>query len=285
MNNTILILAASPLDQAKLSLDIEAREIEEGLRRSRYRDQFQLKKQAAVRIEDLRRLLLDTEPQIVHFCGHGSGEEGLVFEDLQRKTQLVSTDSLTNLFELFAGKIECVLLNACYSEVQAKAIVQHVGYVIGMNKSIGDKAAIKFSIGFYDALGAGRSFEEAFKFGCNAIQSENIPEYLTPVLNINTAWKYAVQQNLKANERNDPLKFNTEISHDLSNRFTLIQLLNRVTSQQLDVLIIALEVPNEVMPSKVAPHGDRTFALFQWVESTTGCGLKRLESILNQMLR
>jgi CHAT domain len=277
MNNIILILAASPLDQAKLSLDIEAREIEEGLKRSQYRDQFHIKKQSAVRIEDLRRLLLDTEPQIVHFCGHGSGEEGLAFEDEQRKTQLISTDSLVNLFELFAGKIECIVLNACYSEIQAKAIIQHVGYIIGMNKAIGDKSAIKFSIGFYDALGAGRSFEEAFKFGCNAIQSEGIPEYLTPVLKINTAWKYAVQQNIKANERND--------LNNLSNRITLIQLLNKMTSQQLDILIVALEVPNEIMPSKTAPHGDRTFALFQWVESITGCGLKRLESILDQMLR
>jgi hypothetical protein len=285
MNNTILILAASPLDQAKLSLDIEAREIEEGLRRSRYRDRFQLKKQAAVRIEDLRRLLLDTDPQIVHFCGHGSGDEGLVFEDIQRKTQLVSTDSLMNLFELFAGKIECVLLNACYSEVQAKAIVQHVGYVIGMNKAIGDKAAIKFSIGFYDALGGGRSIEEAFNFGCNAIQSEGIPEYLTPVLKINTAWKYATQQNLKNIEKNDLLKLSPKVFHDLSDRVTLIQILNRITPQQLDVLIVGLEIPNEVMPSKTAPHGDRTFALFQWVESATGCGLKHLESILDRMLR
>ena len=190
----ILILAASPVDQAKLQLDVETREIDEGLRRSRHRNQFQLEKLGAVRTDDLRRALLDTEPQIVHFCGHGSGEDGLVFEDQLGNTQLASTEALANLFSLFAGKIECVVLNACFSQVQASAIVQHVGYVIGMNKAIGDKAGIKFSIGFYDALGGGRSFEDAYKFGCNAIQVEGIPEYLTPVLKINTAWKSVLEK-------------------------------------------------------------------------------------------
>ena len=182
MHKTILLLAASPVDQAKLRLDVEAREIEEGLRRSQHRDQFQLQKQGAVRTDDLRRALLDTQPQILHFCGHGTGEDGLVFEDQQGKTQLISTDALANLFELFADQIECVVLNACYSEVQAKAIVQHVGYVIGMTKAIGDKAAIGFSIGFYDALGGGRSVEDAYRFGCNSIQLAGITEHLTPVL-------------------------------------------------------------------------------------------------------
>ena len=194
MSKTILLLTASPVDQAKLRLDVEEREIDEGLRRSLYRDQFQLKKKAAVRIGDLRRALLDNKPQILHFCGHGNGKDGLVFENQLGKTQILSTDALANLFELFPGEIECVVLNACYSEVQAKAIVQHVGYVIGMNKAIGDKAAIKFSTGFYDALGAGRSVEDAYKFGCNAIQSEGIPEDLTPVLKINSAWKFVLER-------------------------------------------------------------------------------------------
>lgn len=78
--------------------------------------------------------------------------------------------------------MECILLNACYSEIQAKAIAQHIEYVIGMSQEIGDRAAIEFSVGFYDALGAGRNIEVAYKFACNAIQIASIPEYLTPKL-------------------------------------------------------------------------------------------------------
>ncbi|MDZ8083408.1 MAG: CHAT domain-containing protein [Nostoc sp. DcaGUA01] len=179
---TILILASSPVNEARLRLDKEEREIDEGLRRSQKRDQFRLEKRGAIRADDMRRALLDTQPQIVHFCGHGAGDDGLVIEDEEGKSKLVSTEALASLFELFAEQVECVLLNACFSEVQANAIVQHINYVIGMSDSVGDTAAIKFATGFYDALGAGKSIEIAYKFGCNAIQLENIPEHLTPIL-------------------------------------------------------------------------------------------------------
>lgn len=75
-----------------------------------------------------------------------------------------------------------MLLNACYSEIQANAIAKHIDYVIGMKKAIDDFAAITFAIGFYQALGAGRSIEEAYKCGCTLIRLRNIPEHLTPVL-------------------------------------------------------------------------------------------------------
>jgi len=73
-------------------------------------------------------------------------------------------------------------LNGCYSKAQANEIAKHIPYVIGMNQAIGDKAAIAFAVGFYDALGAGRSIEFAYNFGCTAIQLEGIAEHLTPVL-------------------------------------------------------------------------------------------------------
>ena len=66
-------------------------------------------------------------------------------------------------------------------EAQANAIVKHIDYVVGQ-RAIGDEAAIKFAVGFYDALAAGKDYEKAFKFGCNAIDLKGIPEYLTPVL-------------------------------------------------------------------------------------------------------
>jgi len=77
-----------------------------------------------------------------------------------------------------------VVLNACYSERQAEAIVKHIPHVIGMKKAIGDAAAIEFAVAFYDALGAGKSIEFAYKLACNAIQWAGIPEHLTPVLKL-----------------------------------------------------------------------------------------------------
>ncbi|MEI2580745.1 effector-associated domain EAD1-containing protein [Scytonema sp. PRP1] len=178
----VLILAANPKGTSQLRLDEELRDIAEGLRRAQKRDEFSLDQKLAVRPRDIQRALLDYNPNIIHFSGHGSGEEGLVFEDESGKSKLVSGDALAGLFELFVDRIECVVLNGCYSEVQAKAIAQHINYVVGMSRAIGDKAAIEFAVGFYDALGAGRPIEFAYKLGCSAIRIAGIEEHLTPVL-------------------------------------------------------------------------------------------------------
>ena len=179
---TILILVASPRVTTRQHLDQEVRDISEGLQRSQHRDAFRIEQRWAVRPRDVQRAMLDLNPQIVHFSGHGGGEEGLAFEDESGKVKFVDTEALAGLFELFADQIECVILNACYSEVQAEAICQHIPSVIGMKKEIGDRAALEFAVGFYDALGAGRSFEFAHKLGCSAIRMAGIAEHLTPVL-------------------------------------------------------------------------------------------------------
>jgi CHAT domain-containing protein len=179
---TILILASNPTTTLRLRLDEEVREIDAGLQRAKKREQFDLKQRWAVRVQDVYQALLDFKPQFVHFSGHGSEDDGLVLEDETGNERLVDTVVLARLFELFAKTIECVILNACYSEVQASAIAQHIPYVIGMSKEIGDKAAIKFATGFYSALGAGESVEFAYKLGCSVIQLEGIPEHLTPEL-------------------------------------------------------------------------------------------------------
>ncbi|MEO1401436.1 MAG: TIR domain-containing protein [Cyanobacteria bacterium J06635_1] len=50
-----------------------------------------------------------------------------------------------------------------------------------MTQAISDRAAIEFAVGFYDALGAGRSVDFAYKLGCSAIALTGIPEHLTPI--------------------------------------------------------------------------------------------------------
>ncbi|MEO1375990.1 MAG: CHAT domain-containing protein, partial [Cyanobacteria bacterium J06635_10] len=147
MINKILILTANPENTSSLRLHEEVREIEHGLQRAKKRDNFVLQAEWAVRPRDIQRAMLDVDPQIVHFSGHGTGDEGLVFEDETGQTKLVDGEALAGLFKLFADRIECVVLNGCYSQTQAEAIAQQVDYVIGMKKAIGDKAAIEFAVG------------------------------------------------------------------------------------------------------------------------------------------
>jgi hypothetical protein len=180
---TILFLASSPINQARLRLDAEIREIDQGLRLGQRRDQFALKQCWAVRPDNLRRSLLDECPQILHFSGHGEGTKGLVLEDNLGLAQTVSTEALVGLFKLFASRgLECVVLNACYSEVQAEAIAQHIPCVVGMNSMVSDTAAIKFAVGFYDALASGWTYTDAYALGCNAIALEGISQDLIPKL-------------------------------------------------------------------------------------------------------
>lgn len=159
------------------------------MRRTKNLDRFTLEQRWAVRSRDVQRAMLDIAPQIVHFSGHGLQEEGLVFEDETGKSRVVSTSALAELFELFSERVECVVLNACYSAPQAEAISQHIPYVIGTSQAVSDKAAIEFSVGFYDALAAGRSVEFAYKFGCAAMQLAGSDKNLTPILIKNSELK------------------------------------------------------------------------------------------------
>ena len=178
----ILIISANPKGTQSLRLDEELREIKAGIQRSLNRDQFSIECQLAARPRDIQRAMLDCQPHIVHFCGHGDGNAGLILEDDTGGARVVSTSALSNLFELFSEQVECVLLNACYSEIQAGAISQHIDNVIGMNQAVSDRAAIEFATSFYDAIGAGKSIQFAFRLGKNAIQLSGISEEDIPIL-------------------------------------------------------------------------------------------------------
>ncbi|MBN3910119.1 MAG: hypothetical protein HWQ35_27330 [Nostoc sp. NMS1] len=187
---TILFLAANPGGSSQSRLEQEARDISDGLLRARHRDRFKFEQRWAVRPRDIQLALLECNPQIVHFAGHRNTtteteiepEEGLVFEDDTGHIHLIPANALADLFKLFSDQVNCVLLNGCYTEEQAKVIAQHIPYVIGMKQSITDKAALDFALGFYDALGSGRSMEFAYHLGCSAIQMAGLSEHLTPIL-------------------------------------------------------------------------------------------------------
>lgn len=180
----ILFLASNPSDSGRLRLGAEIREIEEGLRRSRNRDNFELIQKFAVRPTDLRRAILNDMPNIIHFSGHGDSgiNEGIILEDDLGESKPVKGKSLANLFKLFSDEIECVILNSCYSQVQADEVAKYIPYVIGMSNSVTDKAAIYFAIAFYDAIGQNRDYEFAFAYAKNSIELEGLSEEEIPVL-------------------------------------------------------------------------------------------------------
>jgi hypothetical protein len=169
--DVILMAAADPIDLTRLQLGREAREIGEALRASAGRDRWKVELQPSVRLGDLCRALLEVQPRVVHFSGHGSASGGLFLEDEVGYARLVPPGALSELFAAVDGEVECVVLNACYSEPQAKAIFAHVPYVVGTTAEIADSAAITFSTGFYQALGAGRTIRQAFNVGSASVRA------------------------------------------------------------------------------------------------------------------
>ncbi len=283
----ILFLAANPKNTTRLRLDEELRDIKEGLRRAQQRDQFTLISHEAVRSRDIQRAMLDEMPQIVHFSGHGDGEAGLAFEDEIGQAKLIDGKALADLFALFADPTEfpepltCVVLNGCYSEVQANAIADYVPYVIGMTQAIPDRAAIEFAVGFYDALGAGRSVPFAFKLACNAIaRTGKLAAEIPTLLN-------KIQPPTPSpSPSTSPLPVGEgpgvrAIPHG---RTQLYQFLLSLPGPQFEMVIFDLNPPMGIISPNAAPQGQRVTELLSWLEGPTGPGLEALRTSLANVL-
>ena len=85
----------------------------------------------------------------------------------------VDTQALSDLFRLYRG-IECVVLNACYSAAQAKAIAEQVQYVIGTTDSVADDSAIRFSEVFYGSICNGHGFEDSYNVALAQLGTEGL---------------------------------------------------------------------------------------------------------------
>src|SRR6516225_11040150 len=141
----ILFLAANPKDTPQLRLDEEIREIHAKIRAAEFRDSFELVSRWAVRPLDLLQAFNEVQPNVVHFSGHGSRKAELVLEDEGGNAKPVSEAALVSLFKNVKDNVRLVLLNACHSEAQARAISQQIECTVGMNVAIGDEAAIVFA--------------------------------------------------------------------------------------------------------------------------------------------
>lgn len=182
MKQKILFLAANPTGTTPLALDEECRQITEKIRAAAHRDSLELITRWAVRPEDLLQHLNEHSPHVVHFSGHGTATEEIVLLDKERNPKTVPAPALKQLFATLKDNIRVVVLNACFSKQQASAITEVVDCAIGMNKAIGDDAAIAFAAAFYQAIGFGRSVKVAFESGKSALMLDGIPEEKTPEL-------------------------------------------------------------------------------------------------------
>ncbi|WP_282782105.1 CHAT domain-containing protein [Phaeodactylibacter xiamenensis] len=166
----ILFISSNPTDFSKLNLKEEFMGIENELRKSPYEEYFELFQNWETRIDELQDLLLRRKPDILHISGHGSQNSEIVLQNSGGYSSPVSNDALKILFHAFRDSLQCVVLNCCYSELQAQAIAEKIKFVVGVKGQIGDRCAIEFSKSFYRAIAHKKSINEAYKLAQNAIE-------------------------------------------------------------------------------------------------------------------
>ena len=160
--NIILCLAAEPIDAVWLQLGREYKEIFESVNRAIYGSYFTPLQIPVAKVKDVLRYLLYYRPIIVHFSGHGAENGALLFEDSQGVCQSVEPHALSELFKGLKGDTRCVVLNSCYSDMQAEQISRHVDCVVGIEGEIENTSALAFAAAFYEAIASGRSVEAAY---------------------------------------------------------------------------------------------------------------------------
>ncbi|WP_088893767.1 CHAT domain-containing protein [Leptolyngbya ohadii] len=279
----ILVLSANPQNTSQLRLAEEVREIDEGLRRSSHREQFELISRGAVRLQDFRRHMLEVKPHLLHFSGHGAGEHGLVLEDDSGKAHFLETEQLAAMFKLFANRgLECVLLNACYSEIQAKAINQAVPYVIGMNQAIGDRAAVTFAVAFYDTLGAGEPIDFAFELA--KTQLIGLREDQKLVLFTNPDAVLPEKADAKANGKADG-KIKSPQNSAAANPDAgeqVLKLLQILLPSQFEQVVFKYKVPPSHL-SVNTPQSQRSIEVIRYAEQKEGESLTQLLTVIYQV--
>ena len=166
---TILFLAANPAQLQPLQLGEECRAIEERIRSATFRDQIRFRPRWAAHLDDLMQALNEHSPSVVHFCGHGNGESGLSFQSENGCAMSINADGIARVMEAAGTSVAVVVLNACYSEVQAQALASLVPCVIGASNAVRDGEAVNYAAAFYGALAYGKSVASAHRQGITAV--------------------------------------------------------------------------------------------------------------------
>lgn len=205
----ILFLGANGIDTSRLRIGAELRDIVAEVERAQASQEIEIRAELAVTPVDLNRLLLSYAPDVVHFSGHGmfrrietplpsrvsrefdplhtdvetviATQCALLFETIEGHSAPVSAEALGQLFGILK-KQRCVILNACFSMVQAEAIAKHVDCVIGMKGAIEDRSALVFAVGFYQAIVRGQTVKTAFDLGCSLISTSGLSDADIPQL-------------------------------------------------------------------------------------------------------
>jgi CHAT domain len=181
-SKVILLMSANADPHQPLRLDEERRAIDRAVADSRAAGRLELRTSDALRLDDLQYALLRHRPAIVHFSGHGHRQDGIQAVDASGRAQSVLPKALSELFRILSAGLQCVVLNACYTEDQARAIAAHVPCVVGMRRQVRDDTAVLFATGFYRGVANEQSIRASFDLALNSLDLHDVPDADVPQL-------------------------------------------------------------------------------------------------------
>lgn len=193
----VLVMIASPRDQAQLDVEAEWRKVQDALADLVQRGLVTVTRLEQATLTALQRQLRREHYHIFHFVGHGGfdhqTEQGvLLLEDAAGLSRMVGGDSLGALLSDHYS-LRLALLNACegsraaladpFAGVAQHLVQQGIPAVIAMQFEITDQAAIALAHEFYAALADSYAVDAALAEARKAIYAEgNNIEWGTPVL-------------------------------------------------------------------------------------------------------
>ncbi len=173
----VLVIISNPPDlreDRKLDVVREKRLIKDALRSLIDEGRIAVKWEDEASLERIHDVLLEFNPHIIHYTGHGGfdeeKEEGrLLLEDGWDKSLNVSGAKLA---EFFAGRdVRLIVLSGCqtaiskatdsFSSVAGALVKKGIPSVIAMQQSIRDESANIFASRFYKALAGGQAVDAA----------------------------------------------------------------------------------------------------------------------------
>jgi esterase/lipase superfamily enzyme len=166
----ILVLAANPQSTDRLELEREAAIIR--AQTGRYRKYFEVQTEIGVRIEDLRGYLSKHQPTIVHVVGERNATGEIRLADESCRVVAVTPAEITKLFATEQPQIECVILNNCFSEEIANALMEFIPCTIGIYENNHDRGEDTFISEFYQGIFTGKGYYGAYELGCKQIPAE-----------------------------------------------------------------------------------------------------------------
>jgi esterase/lipase superfamily enzyme len=161
----ILVLAANPQSTDLTELEREAKIIATQLADCEHGEDYQIRIEQGMRIEDLRRYLLEHQPTIVHIVGQGSATGEILLADDSDRFVPVTPAKIAELFATTEQQIECVVFNSCFSPELADALLEFIPCTIWIDEDNYDPDAETFLSEFYQGIFLGVGYYRAYEWG------------------------------------------------------------------------------------------------------------------------